>query len=143
MATSTDRIVGREELTESAPAVGGTLVAVTALAVGAASFIGGATTGFGGRLPVYVLSGAGVFVGALLAMRYLPQDGTAVLRRASVAGLLGFVGIGLGTEAVVYGLIVVAPARSLYVVAAVSIAGGLVYWSVRNWRSVDDLTRPW
>ncbi|MEF8814944.1 MAG: hypothetical protein V5A55_14185 [Halovenus sp.] len=143
MATSTDRIGGTEGLTERGPVVGGALVVVTVLAVGAASFVGGATTGFGIRLPVYVLSGAGVFVGALLTMRYLPQDGTTVLRRATAAGFLGFVGIGLGTEAVVYGLIVVAPELPLYVMAAVTVAGGLAYWSVRNWHTVDDLTRPW
>jgi len=143
MATSTDGIVDRDGLVERAPIAGGALVVVTVLAVGVASFVGGATAGFGVRLPVYVLAGAGVFAGALLAMRYLPQDGATVLRRAAVAGLLGFVGVGLGTEAVVYGLVVLAPGLSLYLASAVIVACGLVYWSLRNWDTVDNLTRRW
>lgn len=142
MGTSTRGNVDREELAEKAPIVGGGLVAV-ALAVAAASFVAGGTTGFGARLPVYVFAGAAVFVGALLAMRYSPQEGTAVLRRSAVAGVLGFGGIALGTEAVVYSLIVVAPDLSVYLASVVLVACGLVYWSVRNWRAVDDLTRPW
>lgn len=137
------RLVDWERLAERAPIVGGLLVAVAPLAVGAASFVGGATAGFGIRLPVYVLVGAIVFVGTLLAMRYSPRDGTAVLRRATVVGFLGFVVIGLGTEAVVYGLIVVASELTLYLASAVIIACGLVYWSFRNWYTVDDLTQPW
>jgi len=143
MATSTDRIVDGEGLAERAPAVSGALVVVTVLAVGVASFIDGATAGFGVRLPVYVLAGAGIFLGALLTLRYLPQDGATVLRRAISAGFLGFVVVGLGTEAVVYGLVVLAPELSLYLASAVIVACGLVYWSLRNWHAVDDLTRAW
>jgi len=143
MATSTDGIGDRARLAERTPIVGGTLVVVAALAVGVASFVDGATAGFGVRFPVYLLAGAVVFVGALLTMRYSPQDGTTVLRRAIAAGFLGFVVLGLGTEAVVYGLIVVAPELSLYLASAVIVACGLVYWSFRNWHTVDDLTRPW
>jgi hypothetical protein len=143
MATSTNRNVDREELAERAPVVGGLLVVAVALAVGAASLIDGPTAGFGVRLPVYVLAGAVVFVGALLTMRNSPQNGSTVLRFATVAGFLGFVVIGLGTEAVVYGFVVVAPELSVYFASAMIIASGLVYWSVRNWHAVDDLTRPW
>lgn len=143
MATSTDGIADRERVVERAPIIGASLVPVAALAVGAASFVDGATAGFGTRLPVYVLAGAVVFVGALLMMRYSPEDGATVLRRATVAGFLGVVVVGLGTEAVVYGLLVVAPGLSLYLVSAATIACGLVYWSLRNWHTVDDLTRPW
>ena len=142
MGTSTKGDRGREELAEKAPIVGGGLV-VAALVVSAASFVAGEATGFGARFPVYVFAGAAVFVGALLAMRYSPQEGTAVLRRSAVAGVLGFGAIATGTEAVVYGLIVVAPDLSLYLASVVLVGCGLAYWSVRNWRAVDDLTRPW
>jgi len=143
MATSTNGIADREGLAERTLVAGGSLVVVATLLVGAASFVGGATAGFGGRLPVYLLAGAVVFVGALLAMRYSPQEGTTVLRRATAAGFLGVVGVGLGTEAVVYGLVIVAPGPYLYLAAAVIVGCGLVYWSFRNWHTVDDLTRPW
>lgn len=123
--------------------LGGALIIVATLAVGVMSFVDGATAGFGVRFPVYVFSGAVVFVAALLTMRYSPQEQTTVLRRAVVAGCLGFVCIGLATEAVVYGLIVVAPTLSLYLASAVLILCGIVYWSLRNWRAVDDLSRPW
>lgn len=143
MATSSNGILGREGLTEKVPSVGGSLLAVAPLVVGAASFVGGASAGFGQRFPVYVLAGAVVFIGALLAMRYSPKDGTTVLRYATAAGILGFVGIALGIEAVVYGLMIVAPGLSLYLASAVIVACGLVYWSFRNWYAVEDLTQPW
>ncbi|WP_436934600.1 hypothetical protein [Halovenus marina] len=143
MATSTDQTRDREGLLERVHIVGGSLVASVVLAVGVASFVDGATAGFGVRLPVYLLAGAVVFAGALVAMRYLPQDEMHVLRRATAAGVLGFVGISLGTEAVIYGLVVVAPQLSLYLASVGIVAGGLVYWSARNWRAVDDLTRGW
>lgn len=143
MATPAKRNTDREELAESAPILGGVLVVAATLVVGAATFIGGATAGFGLRLPVYVLAGAVAFVGALLWMRDSPRDGTTVLRRAAAAGPVGFVVVSLGTEAVVYGLIIVASGPSLYLAAVLTVACGLVYWSLRNWRAVDDLTRPW
>lgn len=142
MATSTEGI-DPEALAERAPVIGGSVVLLAGLVVGVASFDGGATTGFERRLPIYVLAGTVFFVGALLALRYSPRDGTTVLRRASGAGFLGFVVVGLWSEAVVYGLIVVAPGLSVYLAAAAVLACGLAYWSLRNWQAVDDLTRPW
>lgn len=143
MGTSTRDIVEREELADIAPIIGGSLVIFTTLAVGVVSFVDGPTAGFGARLPVYVFAGAAVFVGALLMMRYSPQDETTVLRYAAVAGCLGFIFIGLATEAVVYGLIIIAPDLSLYLASAITVLCGLVYWSLRNWHAVDDLSRPW
>lgn len=143
MATSTEGIVDRDVLARRAPVIGGFLVLLAGLGVGVVSFDGGATAGFERRIPIYVLAGAVLFVGGLLAMRYSPRDGATVLRRATGAGFLGFVAVGLWSEAVVYGLIVVAPELSLYVVSAAVLACGLGYWSVRSWQSVDDLTRPW
>lgn len=143
MATSTAGNVVRDVLAKRGPVVGGALVLVAGLAVGAASFVDGATAGFGVRFPIYVLAGSVVFVGALFTMRYSPRDGTTVLGRATLTAVLGFVVVGLGTEAVVYGLVVVAPKLSFYVLSAVTVACGLAYWSLRNWHTVDDLTRPW
>ena len=142
METSTGRAVDQEALTERAPVIGGFLIVMAGVAVGGASFLGGATPGFEGRLPVYALVGAVLFVGALLRMRYSPQQGSAVLRRATAIGVLGIVLVGLWAEAAVYGLIIVVPGLSLYLAAAVIVAIGLVYWSVRNWWNFDDLTRP-
>lgn len=143
MATSREREVDREELAERAPLIGGSIVVLAGLAVGAASFIDGPTPGFGVRLPIYVLAGAVVFVGALLAMRYSPRNSRAVLGRAMLAGVLGFAVVGLGVEAVIYAFVVVAPHLSLYLLSAAVVGCGLGYWSVRNWHTVDNLTRPW
>lgn len=143
MAISRNESLGREELAKRAPVIGGGLVVAAALLVGAASFIDGTNAGFGDRVPVYFLTGAVGFIGALLYMRTSPQEGTAVLRRATGVGCVSVVGVGLGTEAVIYGLIYVVPALSLYLTSAVIVACGLLYWSIRNWRAVNDLTRPW
>lgn len=143
MAISTNESVTREELVKRAPVVGSALVVAAALIVGVASFVGGANAGFPERLPVYVLAGAVAFLGALLSMRSSPQEGTAVLRRATAVGCVGFAGVGLGTEAAIYGLIHIAPALALYLASVLAVVCGVIYWSVRNWRAVDDLTRPW
>ena len=143
MATSKAGFVDPEVLARRAPLIGGSIVLLAGLVVGVASFDGGATAGFERRFPIYVLAGTVCFVGALLALRYSPRDGTTVLRRATGAGFLGFVVVGLWSEAVVYGLILVAPELSVYLAAATVLACGLVYWSLRNWHAVDDLTHPW
>jgi len=142
MSISANGNVDREELAERAPIVGGILVVAAVLAVGAASFVGGANAGFGDRLPVYVFAGAVAFIGALLWMRDSLQDGMSVLRGATAVGCFGFVGTCLGAEAAVYALVVV-PSLSLYLASVLTIACGLIYWSIRNWRAVNDLTRPW
>lgn len=83
----------------------------------------GANAGIGERLPMYLLAGAAGFVGALLYRRSSPQEGTAVLRGATAIGCVGVVGIGLGTEAVTYGLIHVVPALSVYLASVGSSTG--------------------
>lgn len=143
MATSSERRIGREALTQKAGVLGASLVAVAGLAVGTASVVNGSTPGLWTRVPVYVLAGAVVFIGALLAMRYSPRDDSTVLGRASLAGFLGFLVVGLGNEAMIYALIVFAPDLSLYLASVAVVSCGLVYWSLRNWHDVDDLTRPW
>jgi len=143
MATSKAGFVDRDALARRAPLIGGSIVLLAGLVVGVASFDGGATAGFERRLPIYALAGTVCFVGALLALRYSPRDGTTVLRRAAGAAFLGFVAVGLWSEAVVYGLILLAPELSVYLAAAAVLACGLGYWSLRNWQAVDDLTRPW
>lgn len=143
MATSRERAVDREELAERAPLIGGSIVGIAGLAVGAASFIDGPTPGFEVRLPIYVLVGAVVFVGALLTMRDSPRNSRAVLSHAMLTGVLGFAVVCFGVEAVIYAFVVVAPGLSLYLLSAVVAGGGLAYWSVRNWHTVDNLTRSW
>lgn len=142
MATSTGAFLDREVPAQRALVIGGGVVGLVGLAVGAASLVTGATSGLRFRFPMYVLAGAVVFAGALLAMAHSPQNGRAVLRRAALAGLSGFTVVALGTEAVVYAL-VVASGLSLYLLSGAVVALGFGYWSVRNWRAVDDLTRSW
>ena len=143
MATSKAEIVDREVLERRGPVFGASAVLLAGLVVGVASFDGGATAGFDRRLPIYVLAGTVLFVGALLALRYSPRDRMTVLRRATGAGFLGSVFTGLWSEAVVYGLILTAPELSVYLAAAAVLTCGLAYWSLRNWHAVNDLTRPW
>lgn len=143
MGTLPKETIEQEELAERVPIIGGALLIVATLAVGVMSFLDGATAGFRVRFPVYLLAGAIVFVGTLLTMRYSPQNETTVLRRAVVVGCIGFALIGLATEAVVYGLMIIAPTLSLYLASALITLCGFVYWSLRNWHAVDNLSSPW
>jgi len=143
MATSTEGAIDREALIERVPVIGGSLVVIAGLAVGSASFVDGVTPGFRARLPVYALVGAVGFAATLLALRYSPRDRRAVLRNAALVGVLGFFVVGLWAEAIVYGLILVAPSMALYLLSAVIVCCGLGYWSLRSWHAVNDLTRPW
>lgn len=142
MATSTERLLDRTVLLERWPVAAGSLFVAAGLAFGATGVATGATPGLEHRLPVYALCGAFAFLGALLGMRASPRDAAAVLRRASLAGLAGLAIVGLGTEAVVYGLVLLS-GLALYVSAAVVVSFGVLYWSVRTWHTVEDLTRPW
>jgi hypothetical protein len=143
MATSSGSRIDVKALTQSAHVLGASLVVLAGLAVGTASVVNGSIPGLRTRLPVYALTGAVVFIGALLAMRNSPREKSSVLGRASLAGVLGFVVVALGNEAMIYTFIVLAPDLSLYVASVVVVSCGLVYWSVRDWYDVDDLTRPW
>lgn len=143
MAASTERAVDSEVLVRRAPVIGGAALVAAFLFVGGMSLLKGTATGFETRLPTYALAGAVVFVGALLAMRYSPREPATVLRWGAVAGIGGFAIATLGTEGVIYALVVVAPDLSLYAVSAGVVACGLVYWSYRSWDTVEDLTRPW
>ena len=143
MAASTERAVDFEGLAARVPIVGGSIVVVAVMVVGAASIVTGSAPGFEVRLPTYVLAGAVGFVVALLAMRYSPRERRTVLRSAAVAGVGGFAVATLGTEGVVYTFLVVASDRMLYAVSAAVVVCGLVYWSYRSWNTVDNLTQPW
>ena len=143
MAASRERAIDFEGLAQRTPIIGGALAVVAVMVVGAASLVVGSAPGFEVRLPTYVLAGAVGFVGALLTMRYAPQDCRTVLRRAAVAGVLGFGLVTLGTEGVIYAFLVLVPDLSLYLLSGAVVASGLAYWSYRSWHTVDDLTRPW
>lgn len=143
MAASTERAVDFDGLAQRTPIIGGAIVGFALMVVGAASLGTGSAPGFEVRLPTYVLAGAVGFVGALLTMRYAPQDCRTVLRRATAAGVIGFGLVTLGTEGIIYAFVVLVPDLSLYLLSGAVIASGLAYWSYRSWHTVDDLTRPW
>lgn len=143
MATSTDSVIDSEELLTSVPVVVGAVLAVATLTVGASTLVSGRAPGLAIRLPAYVLTGALAFVGALLSMTNARTAARTVLVRATLVGVGAFAVATLGTEGLVYLLLFAAPATTVYAVAAGLAAAGLGFWSLRNWRAVDDLTRSW
>jgi len=142
MAASTERAVDSEALARRAPVLGGAVLLAAVLVVGGVSLVKG-PPGFEARLPTYALAGSVGFGGALLALRNSPRDSRSVLQWAVATGLGGFAVATLGTEGIIYGLLTVASATSLYAVAGGLVVCGLVYWSYRSWHTVEDLTRPW
>lgn len=116
-------------------------VALTAAFVGVLALVSGETGGAVGRLPLYVLASAVVFVATLLAADGTGTDGVTALVRAGVVGVGGFVLLALGIEGINYAVMnpdaVVASHLFVYLLSAAIIASGLGYWSVRNWRDVS------
>ncbi|MFC7176451.1 hypothetical protein [Halosegnis marinus] len=142
MAARTSRLLDTDLPTRTVPAVVACTAALTAAFVGVVALAEGAP-GVTGRLPVYVLAGAAVFVAALIGGDGPGTDGVIVLARAAVAGVAGFVLLGLGTEGVIHALAapesVVATHLFVYLLSAAMVSTGLGYWAVRNWRDVTPV----
>lgn len=116
-------------------------VALTAAFIGVLALVSGETDGVVGRLPLYVLASAVVFVATLLVADGGGTGGVTALVRAAVAGVGGFVLLALGVEGIIHAVMnpgaVVASHLFVYLLSAAIIASGLGYWSVRNWRDVS------
>lgn len=143
MATSGNRRINRDVLVETGSVIGICTVTLTAVFVGLVGLLSGEATGMLTRLPLYVLVSSLVFLGALIAMDHSRYHGQTVLIRALVVGVAGFLIVSLGAEGTVYALThpeqVVISHLFVYLVSAAVIASGFGYWSVRNWRDVNEM----
>lgn len=141
MALSRNRLRNTDVLARTGSLIGLCTVALTAAFVGVLAIVSGETAGVVGRLPLYVLASAVVFVATLLAADETGTEGVTALVRAAVAGVSGFVLLALGAEGIIYAVTnpdaVVASHLFVYLLSAAIIASGLGYWSVRNWRDVS------
>ncbi len=140
MATSLQRTVDRAMLARTGGLVGVCTAVLTAAFVGVVALASGNADGVGSRLQFYILAGALAFVGSLLVLEESRHDGRTVIQGALVAGIAGFVVVGLASEGVLYAMAdpetVLSSSLLVYLVAAALVASGLGYWSVRNWRLV-------
>lgn len=140
MALSRNRLQNTDVLARTGSLIALCTVALTAAFVGVLAIVSGETAGAVGRLPLYVLASAVVFVATLLAADETGTEGLTALVRAAVAGVGGFVLLALGVEGIIYAVTnpdaVVASHLFVYLLSAAIIASGLGYWSVRNWRDV-------
>lgn len=141
MALSRNRLRNTNVLARTGSLIGLCTVTLTAAFVGVLAIVSGETAGAVGRLPLYVLASAVVFVATLLAADETGTEGVTALVRAAVAGVSGFVLLALGVEGIIYAVTnpdaVVASHLFVYLLSAAIIASGLGYWSVRNWRDVS------
>ena len=145
MVTSRNTLLERRTLARAGPLIGVCTVALTAAFVGVIGLASGATGGVVGRLPLYVLASAVLFVATLLAAEDSRNGGVTTLTRAATVGVGGFLLLGLGAEGIVYAVThpdaVVASHLFVYLLSAVIIASGLGYWAVRNRGLVRALVR--
>jgi hypothetical protein len=141
MALSRSGLRNTGELARTGSLIGLCTVALTAAFVGVLALVSDETAGVVGRLPLYVLASAVVFVATLLRADETGTDGVTALMRAAVAGVGGFVLLALGVEGIIHAVTnpdaVVASHLFVYLLSAAIIASGLGYWSVRNWRDVS------
>jgi len=140
MATSLQRTVDRAMLARTGGLVAVCTTVLTAAFVGVVALVAGNADGVGSRLQFYILAGALAFVGSLLVLEESRHDGRTVIQGSLVAGIAGFVVVGLASEGVLYAMAdpetVLSSSLLVYLVAAALVASGLGYWSVRNWRLV-------
>ncbi|MBX0323831.1 hypothetical protein EGH21_12400 [Halomicroarcula sp. F13] len=140
MATRRGQRVDRAVLLRTGGLVGVCTLALTAAFVGVVALVTGGASDASSRLQLYVLAGAVTFVAGLVVLEESRHRGQRGLVGASVAGIVGFLQVALGTEGVVYAVenpeVVVSSDLFVYLVAAALVASGLGYWSVRNWRLV-------
>jgi hypothetical protein len=141
MALSRNRLRDTGVLARTGSLIGLCTAVLTAAFIGVLALVSGETAGAVGRLPLYVLASAVVFVATLLASDGRGTDGITALVRAAVAGVGGFVLLALDVEGIIYAVTnpdaVVASHLFAYLLSAAIIASGLGYWSVRNWRDVS------
>lgn len=111
---------------------------VTAAFVGIVAIATGSTGDIAGRLPVYVLAMAVVFVSFVFLIDARGSDGQTVIVSSIGVAMLGFLLVLLSGEGVVF--LVQEPGALLasqlivYLVSAGLVCTGLAYWGLRHWR---------
>ena len=123
--------------------IGGLIVACTLLLtagfVGFIAVLEGEITGFGGRLPWYLVGAAVVFVSTIVLLEVNDADGRTIIVSALVVGALSFVLLFLSVEGVIFTVenpyaVVFDTRLILYFFAAALVATGVGYWGLRHWR---------
>lgn len=113
-------------------------VLLTTALIGIIAVFSEGVAGFGGRVPVYFLAAAIVFVTLVIGFEGQAFDGrTILLSTVGLAVVLGIL-VALVGEGLVYALrypaAVLTSRLLLYLLATGVICTGLVYWGLRHWR---------
>lgn len=113
-------------------------VFLTASFVGIVGFISGDITGFGGRVPWYIIAAAVTFVAAVVLLEEQGAAGRPIMITAAFFTALIFVVALLGTEGLIHILtnpeLIVASDVILYFLSAALFAVGVGYWAFNHWR---------
>jgi hypothetical protein len=108
---------------------------------GLLALVAGETPQLGLRIPVYAFGGAVTFVGGIVALDQLRQEGTEVLVAAGGLSVAAFGILLLGGEGVLYvtrnAEALVESRLFLYLLAAGLVSTGLAYWGLRHRRSIQ------
>ena len=117
-------------------------LALTASFVGLVALARGEVAGTAGRLPIYAVAAAVVFVGGVVSFEESHHAGRRALVAASLAGLATLLVTGLGGEGVVYALATPEAVFEVqllgYLLSASLMGTGVGYWAVRNLDSLRD-----
>ena len=113
-------------------------VFLTASFVGVVGFIGGDISGFGGRVPWYIIAAAITFVAAVVLLEEQGAAGRPIIITAAFFTALIFVVALLGTEGLIHIVtnpqLIVASDVILYFLSAALFAVGVGYWAFNHWR---------
>lgn len=125
--------------------IGVSTLVITSSLVGVISLGTDGVAGLADRVPFYVLGGALVFTGLLVALELRIEDGTKIITTSIAIAVCAFVVIGLSAEGFLFAI--ANPDRILsniilYVFAAGLISTGLIFWAVRHWREFTTSGPP-
>lgn len=111
---------------------------LTASFMGILAFVSGADMNVSGRLPWYLVIGAGTFVGSIVLLEQAESEGYTIIVTTIVTSVAMFILTLLAVEGVIfmsrYPEEVINSQTILYLVSAAMVGVGLGYWGFNHWR---------
>lgn len=131
-------VLSRDVLPKAVGLIGVSTLVLTLAFLGVLAIVSGGNPGIGGRIPVYLLLSAAVFVVFIVLLEQRDLDGRTVLVSTSSIALTTGALAWLVGEGIVYTVErtneVLASQTIVYLLAAAVACTGLFYWTLNHWR---------
>lgn len=120
--------------------IGISTIVVTSSFVGMWSIVAGESGTIGQRLPFYLIVMGIVFVVTIVLLEEQPANPRIIIVTAVVVSFLGFLGIGLSVEGILFAITnpdrVFVSQLVYYFIAAGLMGTGIGYWGIKHWREL-------